>query len=83
MINSNSYMPIYVKLIIHIAIAMITSMVLAIQDYTTFSEISSINWFIIISNTTVQGLNAWKAFSDQSILRKDLELAENKKEPTI
>jgi hypothetical protein len=61
---------VFVKLIIYIGIATITSLSNDLSHYMCdkdgFSEITPIHWCIIVFNLLVQGLIAWRAFLDGS-----------------
>ena len=51
---------------IHALIAVLSTIILGLQGYKSFSEIPAILLFCMILNALVQGLNAVKAFSDTS-----------------
>lgn len=71
---------VWVRAALYFFIASIPALMVDIQQYKTFSEISDISLAVIISNFVLQGLIAVRAFIDQSISRTKEERKSKKVE---
>lgn len=58
-----------VKAFIYVAIAVLTSFIADLSNHKTFSEFSDIGLTIILINSLLQGLIAYRAYLDQSVAR--------------
>lgn len=70
----------WVRAALYFFIAAIPALMVDLNQYKTFSEISNITLTIIIANFILQGLIAVRAFIDQSISRTQREKKEKKVE---
>jgi len=57
------------RALLYFSIAAIPVIIAELSKYKTFSDISDVTFFIIISNVLLQGIIAVRAFIDQSISR--------------
>lgn len=71
---------VWVRAALYFFIASIPALMIDIQQYKSFSEISDISLAVIISNFVLQGLIAVRAFIDQSISRSHKEKKDKKVE---
>ena len=70
----------WVRAALYFFIAAIPALIVDLNQYKSFSEISNIALTIIIANFILQGLIAVRAFIDQSISRAQKEKKEKKVE---
>lgn len=57
------------KWFLYVSIAVLLSIYTALDKYTNFSDLSPLKWVLLIIFSILQGLTAWRAFTDQSLSR--------------